>query len=535
MVALQLLLIATALGAEGETVLLNFSGPNCTHCRAMEPALSQLEAAGMPVRTINVEQHPEIARRFNVTGIPTFVMLVNGKEANRVVGSTSAEKLQALFPVNLAPPSGDVRGQSPSPTPSNNYVGQRLGGLFGKGKPADTNGAPGVDPFTQRATATAPVSFEPINSLGPATAPEATRVSASPAQRLAVPALPATQQNPQTRAMAASVRLKVEDAKGHSMGSGTIIDTHGNEAVIITCGHIFRDSQGRGRISVDLFHPQPRTVEGKLLEYDLQRDIAMISIAPGPGIISAAVVAEGTQLAKGDDAFSIGCDKGQDPTLRNTQISGLNRYQGPPNIEAKGQPVDGRSGGGLFARDGHLIGVCNAADPADDEGIYAAAGTIHWQLAKVGLDHLFKPSARADLMAEEPAAPDEAINRLAENEPNLPVLAAEAARDQVARSAAVAPEMRPTASVQPASLAAAHLPTAGGDDTEVICIVRSKSNPAVKGKVFLIERASDQLLQQLASDATDPAVAADLALHTNSRPTGTPVAGAPVVRGQSRR
>ena len=59
--------------------------------------------------------------------------------------------------------------------------------------------------------------------------------------------------------IAASVRLRVEDADGHSCGSGTIIDARGGEALILTCGHIFRDSKGKGRIEVDLPGPAGRS------------------------------------------------------------------------------------------------------------------------------------------------------------------------------------------------------------------------------------------------------------------------------------
>ena len=44
--------------------------------------------------------------------------------------------------------------------------------------------------------------------------------------------------------LASSVRLKIEDADGNSVGSGTIIDARAGEALVLTCGHIFRESQG---------------------------------------------------------------------------------------------------------------------------------------------------------------------------------------------------------------------------------------------------------------------------------------------------
>ena len=53
----------------------------------------------------------------------------------------------------------------------------------------------------------------------------------------------------------ASVRLRIEDDNGNSVGSGTIVDARSGEALIITCGHIFRDAVKGGHIWVDLFGP----------------------------------------------------------------------------------------------------------------------------------------------------------------------------------------------------------------------------------------------------------------------------------------
>jgi thiol-disulfide isomerase/thioredoxin len=274
MVALQMLLVAGALGAEPDAILLNFTQANCAPCRQMEPVLAQLEAAGLAVQNINVPQHPDVAQRFKLTGTPTYVMLVDGRETGRIVGTASAEKLKSLFPA----PEGNVRGQSPD---GGNYVGQKLNGMFGKG--AAKNAPPGNDPFNGREPRDSNV--RPVSHEAPA----------------------AAENDPRSQAMAATVRLRVEDAQGHGVGTGTIIDTHGDEAVLITCAHIFRESKGKGSIKVDLFYPQPQTVEGKLLEYDLERDIALVTIV-SPGMIAVPVAPEGTTSAKGSPAFSVGCD-----------------------------------------------------------------------------------------------------------------------------------------------------------------------------------------------------------------------------------
>ena len=53
------------------------------------------------------------------------------------------------------------------------------------------------------------------------------------------------------------MRLTIEDRDGFSYGSGTIIIARQGEALVLTCGHIFRDSQGKGKILIDVFGPQP--------------------------------------------------------------------------------------------------------------------------------------------------------------------------------------------------------------------------------------------------------------------------------------
>src|SRR5262249_17853333 len=159
---------------------------------------------------------------------------------------------------------------------------------------------------------------------------------------------------------------------GYGFGTGTIIDIHDSEALVVTCGHLFRESKGKGQITADVFTTgAAQTVAGQLIGYDLDRDIALISIQSGRGATAAKVAPLGFPVRPGDRASPYGCDKGADPSLPPTQITAVNKYKGKPNFTAAGQPIDGRSGGGLFSAEGYLIGICNAADPTDDEGLYA--------------------------------------------------------------------------------------------------------------------------------------------------------------------
>jgi hypothetical protein len=316
-----------------------------------------------------------------------------------------------------------------------------------------------------------------------------------------------------SRARAASVRLRVEDASGFSFGTGTIIDQHEQEALVITCGHLFRSSNGRGKITADLFVGPTQSVEGRLLAYDLERDVALVSLHGCPPVEPAIVAPPGQVVRPGDAVFTVGCDRGAEPTIRPSRITAVNKYRGKPNYTATGQPVDGRSGGGLFTAQGLLIGVCNAADPADDEGLYAALPSIHWQLDQAGLSEVY----------QRPVPPPAAV------------ATATPSRDQSAALPAslALGDGRPAEdeAVQNASL---------DDEWELVVIVRSRRDPTRQSEVYVVDAVSSDLMQKitLAAQQTGQRRATQAgrsaaAVASASRREGATPASRPVIRGQS--
>lgn len=457
MSTLSTFLLLAALTAADDVVLVQFSSDNCPACRTMQPTVARLIDAGYPVQTINIDQQPEYGRQFRIQGVPTFVLMVKGRETQRAMGATGYDKLVQMF-AGMRPNSPSaatvVRGQSPETS----------------------------------LVAQPPAEVQPPASAALSNPVSGYQVSAAATQDAKLSQL----------ALQATVRLKVEDDTGFGYGTGTIIDIHDQEALVVTCGHLFRASQGKGAISADLFAPGATApVAGQLLAYDLDRDIALVSIRPGIAIQPMQVAPPGYAVQPRDSVFTMGCDKGADPSVRESHISGVNRYQGPPNFTVAGQPCDGRSGGGLFSSEGMLIGICNAADPQDDEGIYAALGSIHWQLDQMQLSEIYRRGATA-IAAAPPATvltPSHDVQpaAFAAAIPNLP------------------PQM-PTAA--PATRGIASDP-----DAEVIVIVRSRSNPRQPSEVYSLDGAPPELLARIAE---------------RSRLTPQNAPGEPtVVRGQS--
>ena len=196
----------------------------------------------------------------------------------------------------------------------------------------------------------------------------------------------------------ASVLIKVNDADGNSGVSGTIIDNNGKEALIVTCGHAFRDSGGKGAISVYVFGDntlpdgQGTKVNGKLIQYTLSpADIALISIPSNnlKNLKAVGVAPKNYCVNPGDKVYITGFDGGNIPSIfKNPQINSVNRFLGQNNIEVSDQSVEGRSGGGLFSSNGYLIGVNNAAIPPG-ESLYMGLGEVQKILDNNGLSSIY--------------------------------------------------------------------------------------------------------------------------------------------------
>ena len=99
-----------AYGATPEIVLLDFWSPTCGPCMQMKPTVESLINANYPIRQVDVSRETDVARQYNVTGIPCFVMLVNGREVHRVVGATSMS-------FHWGSRSRSPRGRRPQSTP----------------------------------------------------------------------------------------------------------------------------------------------------------------------------------------------------------------------------------------------------------------------------------------------------------------------------------------------------------------------------------------------------------------------------------
>lgn len=76
--------------------LVDFWASWCVPCKMISPVLNELAEEvdkGVQVCKVNVEEYPSLASKFSIRGIPTMLLLINGKEVERFVGVKSKEFL----------------------------------------------------------------------------------------------------------------------------------------------------------------------------------------------------------------------------------------------------------------------------------------------------------------------------------------------------------------------------------------------------------------------------------------------------------
>ncbi|WP_406700991.1 thioredoxin domain-containing protein [Singulisphaera sp. Ch08] len=371
--ALLIALITTPnLDETRSPILLDFQASWCSPCQQMRPAIQQLIDNGYPVKEIDIDKSPELATKYRVAKVPTFLVIdADGRELSRTEGVQPAGKLASLY----------LKAKAQATPPSDDGVGRQV---------------------------------EQVRE------DSQDRASADPDERSQ-----AFSNNPEP--WKTVVRIKVQGNGSIGFGSGTIIHSTAEESIILTCAHIFK-VEGRAPttpanfrlpVTVDLFDGvlhsklEPRvhyveTVKAETMDYDFDRDVGLIRIRPGRRLPASRVVPPSWSARPQMKMFTVGCSEGNDATAWSTTVikSGVTLFKNSvyEAIECNYAPKQGRSGGGLYTEQGYLAGVCDFAEPQGKRGFYATPRSIYNILNRNNLMALYMPAKQPGgaLLASNP-------------------------------------------------------------------------------------------------------------------------------------
>ena len=81
-------------------VMVDFTAVWCGPCKMLDPIVTQLaqEWSGkMKVTRLDVDANPNLAMEYEIMGVPTLMLFVNGQPVQRVSGYQPKDRIKAKF------------------------------------------------------------------------------------------------------------------------------------------------------------------------------------------------------------------------------------------------------------------------------------------------------------------------------------------------------------------------------------------------------------------------------------------------------
>jgi thioredoxin 1 len=84
------------LKTASEPVIVDFWAEWCGPCKMIAPILEEIaaeQAGEVRVAKLNIDEHPDVARRYQVMSIPTLIVFQEGQPAKRLIGAKGKGQL----------------------------------------------------------------------------------------------------------------------------------------------------------------------------------------------------------------------------------------------------------------------------------------------------------------------------------------------------------------------------------------------------------------------------------------------------------
>lgn len=75
-----------------------FTADWCNPCKKVKPIVEEINRdSAVKFQIIDVDSEPELVKRFEIRSVPTFILIQNNQEVNRITGAQTKDQLESFI------------------------------------------------------------------------------------------------------------------------------------------------------------------------------------------------------------------------------------------------------------------------------------------------------------------------------------------------------------------------------------------------------------------------------------------------------
>lgn len=74
-----------------------FTADWCAPCKRVKPIVEDMKKDGYQFQMIDVDYESDLIKKFEIKSVPTFILIKDSQEINRIVGGKTREELESFI------------------------------------------------------------------------------------------------------------------------------------------------------------------------------------------------------------------------------------------------------------------------------------------------------------------------------------------------------------------------------------------------------------------------------------------------------